>query len=125
MKKAAIPVLLALLGTILPISAARAENPKAIYYQGALTDLNGQPMPDGSYTLIFTFYDAPSGGNKLWEEKQRVTVQGGEFMAAIGAITPLDLAFDKPSWLGIALQNGESDPERIEFALPSGNLDPR
>lgn len=117
--------MLVLFGILLPICNARAENPKAIYYQGALTDLNGQPLPDGRYTITFAFYDAPTGGTKLWEEKQTVNVQGGEFIASIGSVRPLDISFEKPSWLAIGLDNGESDPTRIEFALPNGSLDPR
>ena len=114
---------LVLLGMALPLSGAKARQPQAIYYQGGLTNANGEPMPDGSYTLVFTFYDASDGGNKLWEEKQQVDVQGGDFTAVLGKVIPLSLSFEQPYWLSVKLENGEGDSARTEFSIPAESFD--
>lgn len=78
-----------------------AEIPKLISYQGKLTDSSGKPVSDGTYTITFRIYEQESGGSPLWSETQTITVQKGIFSTQIGATKDLNLAFDKPYFLGI------------------------
>jgi hypothetical protein len=116
---------LILFGVMLTLNSVRAEQPQAIYYQGSLVDPNGEPLPDGSYTLTFAFYDDSTRGKELWEEKQQVNVQGGEFTVELGRVNPLHLSFDKSSWLAVTVENVESDPGRTEFVIPESSFEAR
>ena len=69
-------------------------------YQGLLTDAAGIPVADGPVDLTFKLYDAATDGTLLWEETQEVDVANGLFNVILGSSNPLNLAFDKPYWLG-------------------------
>ena len=91
--------------------AAIADIPRTLNYQGILTDNSGTVVADGDYDLTFTLYDASSGGNAVWTETHTLTVIDGLFSAALGAQTALDIPFDTPYWLGIAIDTGNDlDP---------------
>ncbi len=91
--------------------AAIADIPRTLNYQGILTDNSGTVVADGDYDLTFTLYDASSGGNAVWTETHTLTVIDGLFNAALGAQTALDIPFDTPYWLGIAIDTGNDlDP---------------
>lgn len=47
-----------------------------IVYQGKLVDTNSVPIPDGSYNMKFSIYNAVSGGTLLWTETWNNTNQG-------------------------------------------------
>jgi len=52
----------------------------SISYQGRLTDADGNPVPDDTYTMQFQLYDAQSGGTMLWDSgAQSVQVANGLF----------------------------------------------
>ncbi|MGA9350027.1 MAG: hypothetical protein WBW48_14660, partial [Anaerolineae bacterium] len=56
-----------------------------ISYQGRLTDANGNPVADGTYTMQFQLYDARSGGTMLWDSgAQNVQVYDGLFNVELG-----------------------------------------
>jgi len=63
-------------GMLLMETLGLAQVPKLVNYQGKLVDANGNPVPDGEYTLTFRIYDVSSGGTALWEEVQQVYVEG-------------------------------------------------
>ncbi|NOX37494.1 MAG: hypothetical protein GXO78_08150 [Calditrichaeota bacterium] len=107
---------------LLGISLALAQIPRAISYQGILTDVNGTPVADGAYELTFRLYDALSNGNMLWEEKQTVPVKDGLFNVALGSVTPLVLPFDQPYWLGITVGSGTEMSPRIPLAASPYSL---
>jgi hypothetical protein len=102
---------------------ARAQDLQTVYYQGVLVDPEGQPMPDGLYTITFAFYDSSADGKELWHEKQELYVEKGEFIAELGKITPLTLKFDKSSWLAVSLDEDDGTTERTEFLIPNESLD--
>jgi hypothetical protein len=80
---------------------------KVINYQGVLMDTNEQPVPEDVYQITFNIYDEP--GTLLWTETHaEVPVMVGVFQVLLGTVTPLDLPFDKPYFLGIQVG---SDPE--------------
>lgn len=129
-----IPVRFAIIVALLMIAsvAGRAENGSrpdkapeqaAIYYQGVLIDDDGAALPDGSYTIAFAFYDASEGGRQIWKEELTVRVENGEFIAALGSTTPLNLTFDHSSWLDVSVRNSDVSVARTEFMIPSDGLD--
>lgn len=84
--------------------------PKLINFQGVLRNGSGNPVADGSYSVSFKIYDAPTSGTVLWAETQPVTTVGGAFNVLLGATNPVpDTAFNGNNrYLGIAVA---SDPE--------------
>ena len=100
-----------------PSSAAYAEVPHLINYQGRLTDTGGVPL-NGSYNLTFRIYDAETAGNLLWEETQTgVVINKGIFAVLLGSVTNLNIAFDKPYFLEIKVGNEVMSPrQRITSA---------
>lgn len=103
-------VLVALLLVALHCICAIAGTPSLVNYQGYLTDPGGSPVADGSYSVVFTIYDSPSGGTSKWTETQSITTSGGLFTVLLGTITPvIDTVFNNSSrYLGIKVA---SDPE--------------
>ncbi len=95
MKKLTI-ILLLLLAT-----AAFAQPPRTMNFQGTLADGIGMTLPDGNYNLTFRLWNADVGGATLWTEARSVALSGGIFSIGLGEVTPLALVFDQPYWLGI------------------------
>ena len=87
-----------------------AEVPDVISYQGRLTTTGGTPVPDGSYTVVFTIYDAVAGGTSKWTETQSVTTSGGLFSVPLGSVAPIsDTVFSGTTrYLGVKIG---ADPE--------------
>ena len=93
-------VTLVLIGSI----SAYAATPQTMNYQGYLKSAAGVPFT-GTKKLTFKIYDATTGGNLLWTEiQQTVNVAKGQFSVTLGSpAAPLALPFDKPYWLGVAV----------------------
>lgn len=87
--------------------AVFSQIPRTMSYQGVLTDADGNPVEDKEYTLTFKLYKSPDVGEALWTEQQNVLTAKGIFNVILGSITPLDLAFDEPYWLGITIEGNE------------------
>ncbi len=109
-------------------SYAFPQVPRTISYQGILTDGNGTPVSDGDYELTFKLYDVETGGSALWTETQWVAVHNGVFDVILGSVSPLDLPFDKPYWVGVTVGTGTELIPRIEltsaaYSLRSANTD--
>lgn len=90
---------------IMAVVASHAAAPRRINYQGYLTNPAGSPLT-GTYPIVFSLYDAASGGNQLWTETQSVAVDKGIFNVALGSVTTLGLTFDAQYYLDIQV-NGE------------------
>ncbi|MFH0774044.1 MAG: hypothetical protein V2A53_00920 [bacterium] len=69
--------------------------PQMISHQGRLTDASGATVPDGNYAIQTSIYDAPSGGNLLWQENQTIFISNGIFSQMLGSVTPINLPFDR------------------------------
>jgi hypothetical protein len=111
-----------LLILFLTAALAGAQVPKTISYQGLLVNAAGL-VPNGSYKATFTLYDASVAGVALWTETQTVSVlAGGVFNANLGAVTPLNLNFDKPYWLGIAINGSAEMMPRTAFTASPYSL---
>jgi FtsZ-binding cell division protein ZapB len=80
--------------------------------QGVLTKSDGSAVDDGTNnTLIFRLWDAETGGTLAHEETiSNIQTIGGVYSVILGVNgTPLNAAFDKIYWLGVA--TGPSAPE--------------
>ncbi len=75
--------------------------PHIISFQGRLLSSAGTPVPDGSYSILFSIYDADTGGNLLWTETRNVTTVSGYYNLTLGSSTPINLAFDKAYYIGV------------------------
>ncbi|MEM2947068.1 MAG: hypothetical protein QXN96_02380, partial [Candidatus Bathyarchaeia archaeon] len=79
-----------------------AEINKQLNYQGKLQDADGITVPDGTYSMKFSIYDAPSGGSRLWTEcgttsspvARRVQVLNGVFSVLLGDTGATDACAD-------------------------------
>jgi hypothetical protein len=88
-------------------SAALAQVPALLSYQGVLTDAGGAAVADGKYRITFSIYDVEKNGSALWTEDDSVTVTRGIFNAILGSKTLLTgLPFDTSYYLGIAVEGG-------------------
>lgn len=68
-------------------SAANANPPELMTYQGFLTDANGTALGNTTpknYDVVFRIYDVSTGGVALWAEQQTVTVDKGQFSVLLG-----------------------------------------
>jgi len=101
------------LALLMPMADA-VPPPKTINYQGYLTARPpGSPPVDGTVTMTFRLYDAPTGAAPaLWTETQMsVHVTNGNFNVMLGSVVPIALAFDAPYWLTVAINaDGEMTP---------------
>jgi hypothetical protein len=80
---------LGLLLTGLLLATANGAPPIVLSHQGRLLDASDQPV-NGTITLIYSIYDAPTGGNPLWsEDHPGVQVSNGLFSEQLGKTVPL------------------------------------
>ncbi len=82
-----IATVIVLLGlTMVSITVAQTL-PSSFNYQGRLTDTAGTPLPNGNYQMIFSIWDAVTGGNQLWGSGNKtVALNKGLFTASIGPV---------------------------------------
>ena len=101
--------------SVLMATAAHAQIPERMQYQGFLTDLDGTPVncssaedcPAGPFDMTLRLYDVATGGVALWEEVHpNVGIQDGIFTLTLGANEPLNPA-DLPDtlWLGVVIND--------------------
>ncbi len=106
----------------LPHMVHAATSPQQLGFQGKLLDTSNNPR-NGTADLIFTVYDAPTGGNARWTEtRSAVPVTNGVFSLQLGAVTglPTSLFMGASSYLGIAVDGGaEMTPRQQLLMAPS------
>ena len=84
-------------------TAALAEVPGLMNYQGTLTDGAGLAL-DTTVAMTFSIYDDSTAGTQLWTETQgSVEVTAGVFNVLLGSVTAIvDTVFNGPDrWLGM------------------------
>src|SRR3989304_3142258 len=91
-------------------AAAWAAVPQLINFQGILRDGGGNPVPNNTYSVTFTIYDAPAGGTNLWTETQSVTTSSGLFAVLLGSSNPVSDSVFKGTDRYLAIQVSP-DPE--------------
>jgi len=113
-----------LLGTALlffQVTSIYAQIPRAISYQGVLTNPDGTLIKDGNHILTLKLYPTATGGSVLYTESDNVTVVRGIFNVIIGSATeiPSSLTFDQAYFLGVAVDGGaELFPRTALSAVP-------
>lgn len=107
-----------------PAGRALAQIPQTVSYQGRLLDASGVPVTDGNYDLTFKLYQVAGGPDApVWTEAQPATpVSSGLFHVLLGGVTPLNLAFDRPYWLGVTIGAGSELTPRIPLAASPYSL---
>ncbi len=91
---------------------------KTINFQGKLSKSDGTNVTNGTYSVVFTLYDASSGGTNLWTETQSVTTSNGIFQVALGSVNSLaGVNFNSDTiYLGIKVGTDSEMTPRIRFA---------
>jgi hypothetical protein len=90
--------------------------PHRLSYQGKLTDTLGQPVPNNTYSVLFSLYTSPSGGSSFWSETQNVTTKGGLFSVVLGSVTPVGSVPDAGDlYLGMAVGGGPELTPRLRI----------
>jgi flagella basal body P-ring formation protein FlgA len=123
MKRATLFLMLLFAAGISPM--LQAQVPTTISYQGLLGQPGGDIVADGDFTMVFRIFDVNSGGTALWTETRTVDVVGGQFSVILGKIEPINIAFDKPYWLGITVDSGPELTPRIELSSSPYSLHAR
>jgi len=90
-----------------------AQIPRQISLQGLLTNTDGSRMEDGALSIQFLIYESESGGTAKWTETQSIFLKNSIFSTTLGKITPLDIPFDRPYWVGIKIMGNTELSPRI------------
>ncbi|QQS44664.1 hypothetical protein IPM65_03645 [Candidatus Roizmanbacteria bacterium] len=90
---------------------------QTINFQGKLVDDEGLNVADSTYSIIFTLYDASSGGSQLWQETRSVATSDGIFREELGTSTSLSsVDFNSDSiYLGIKVGADAEMTPRVRF----------
>jgi len=104
---------------LLAAATAYSQIPAKLNYQVMLTDDVDQPLADQSVAMVFTIYDAESGGTALWTETQSPTTNSiGVVSVILGSATPIGFDFDQPMWLEVEVNSETLSPRRAFTASP-------
>ena len=99
---------------VVAATSALAEVPKAINYQGRLSNPDGSLVTDGDYQIAFAIYDQATDGTLLWScPPQDVPVGNGLFTYQLGSATPFpDDLFESDTlrWLEIEVSGEQITP---------------
>ncbi|MDE2143813.1 MAG: DUF2190 family protein [Elusimicrobia bacterium] len=98
----------------------RAQVPGLINFQGKLLDLSNNPR-NGSFSLTFRVFSAPTGGAALWSETQAgVNVANGVFAVQLGAVTPIPASVfaASPTYLEVQVGAEVGSPRQQLVATP-------
>ncbi len=87
------------------LAAFGADAPKLLPFQGRLTDQNGLAVGDGVRLVQFKIYDAPVGGQAVWNgEVQKLTVNGGLVSTVLGSKASLSsVDFNRSLYLEVTI----------------------
>jgi hypothetical protein len=86
-------------------------------YQVFVANLAGTPIVT-PVSITVSFYDAAVGGSAYWSETQTVTPDSGLCVVNLGAVTPFNLDFSRPYYLGVSLAGAGELPTRLSVPGP-------
>lgn len=116
-----LPVVALLLG-----ACAVGELSPQFSHQGRLLDSEGNPVPDGDYSVQYVLYHSASGGSPVYTDTNTVSVEDGLFTTSIGlsdVITPS--IFSRPTWMEITVAGETLTPrQRLQGAPYAFSLVP-
>jgi microcystin-dependent protein len=101
-----------------------ATVPNLINYQGRLTDVSGNPVPNGNYNMVFAFYRQETGGSPFWSESRTggnaVPVANSLFHVMLGQLTSINASdITGDVWLGITVgTDAEMTPRERLASVP-------
>ncbi len=100
-------------------SVIAADVPRAVNYQGRLTDGSGSPAADGTYQINFKIYGSETGNDSLWWSGfQSVSVTNGLFSYRLGSSATLPdsiFANDSARFLGVTVGTDSEISPRTKF----------
>src|SRR6266498_2665450 len=98
-------LIVALFWMLAGLCAFGSDAPKLLPFQGRLTDQNGAAVSDGARMVQFKIYDAPVGGQAVWNgEVQKLTVNGGLLSTVLGSKASLSsVDFNKSLYLELTI----------------------
>lgn len=122
--------LLAALSLVVLFQAACMNTP-TFSHQGRLLGADGNPVPDGNYTIKYEIFQTQTAGTAVYSEtKTNVPVKNGLFDTSLGAVDPgarIDpTIFDRPTYLQITVNGTALTPRQrmqgspFAFSLASG-----
>lgn len=104
------------------LSAANAQVPRMISYQGIVIDAAGKVIPDGAHNLSLKLYDNIGAAVAIYSENHlAVPIIKGLFNIIIGSQTPIPttVTFDRGYFMGISVDGGaEMSPRAPMLAAP-------
>ena len=116
-----------IIGFVLAVLCAEPAmaDSSTVSYQGVLWNSSGTPVADGNYPMVFSIWDAVSGGVKRWgdETHAAVPVQNGLFSVYLGETVGLGSLFASYGalWLEITVDTG-SGPETYVPRAPLASV---
>jgi hypothetical protein len=104
------------------IGSAFAQGlPRLINYQGKLTDPSGVAVT-GPVNITFRIFAVETGGTAIWTEAHTggsaIVVTNGLFDVQLGAITDLDIAFDREYWVELQIGSEVLTPREKLTTVP-------
>jgi len=93
------------------LSLAAAAIPQTISVHGRLTDSSGNSL-SGTYSMVFSIYNAYTGGTPVYQSSQSVTVNSGGTYDAYLAVS--NITFNQSYYLGIKI-GSETGRENIFY----------
>ena len=93
--------------------------PAKLAQQGRLLDAGGDPI-SGTNTLIFSIYDAATGGSQIWHEERSVDFEDGYYSVVLGEQMPVDdlLFADGAVWLELTVGGVVLSPRQEIVSVP-------
>jgi hypothetical protein len=101
--------------------AAAVLAPRTINYQGRLTDLNGNPVVDGTHSLTVSLYVTQTGTTPAWNDNFPTTTKNGYFNVVLGSgsqsLNTID--FSQQFWVGVRIDtDSEMTPRQPLNGVP-------
>jgi hypothetical protein len=95
---------LGLLGLCVPTLAQISAAPSLMNYQGRLVTPSGNPIPDGTYSIRFSLWDAASAGTEKWNRTLAdVQVKNGTFSVLLDLGANAETILNGSVWLEIKI----------------------
>jgi hypothetical protein len=96
--------------TVILVASGWAAVPHLINYQGRLTNIAGQPVPDGPHSVSFVLYPDSVSGAPLWSETTDVVTEDGLFSYLLGSQSVLEssLFTDNQDLYLLVVYNGQN-----------------
>jgi|GEM_PF-3588100 len=109
---------------LLVTAFVQAQIPRTLSYQGRLANEAGVAI-EGDQTLTLRLYALENDDEALWQEQHVTRVENGLFAVLLGSITPLELPFDQPYWLGVTIGTGDELTPRMPLSSSAYSLNAR